>query len=408
MPDFKESAGIPMNAFTQTHRASLLNQVVPFWTERVVDPLHGGYRTCFDSNGTLYNSNKHGWFLGRTMYTFSVLCQEFGTRPEWLSIAKAGYDFMEASSVGDGRFALLLSPENAVLNGAESIFTDHFVVKGLINYLYTLGNQASPQELEQARALLDKLLEHLTKPDVLLAECPDTRFQKHAVNFMTLAVLIESTKLFGSAYHDKLLECVNRSLYQFASDALHAPLEYITPSGNPLPVGPGRLIDAGHTMESLWFAMEAAPILGHPEWNARAAQVLNWVIDSCWDEECGGFFQHVDYEHKKPEDAYLTTDYDGTPVAWDDKIWWVQAEGLIALCMSAVNNQNEAHWNLFVKLYQYVCQYFVSPENGEWYSFLHRNASILSDLPGSMHKGPYHVPRCLMMLVKVLDEALKA
>ena len=144
MPDFKESAGIPMNAFTQTHRtqmeaiaaqcrASLLNQVVPFWTERVVDPLHGGYRTCFDSNGTLYNSNKHGWFLGRTMYTFSVLCQEFGTRPEWLSIAKAGYDFMEASSVGDGRFALLLSPENAVLNGAESIFTDHFVVKGLIH-----------------------------------------------------------------------------------------------------------------------------------------------------------------------------------------------------------------------------------------------------------------------------------
>ena len=46
----------------------------------------------------------------------------------------------------------------------------------------------------------------------------------------------------------------------------------------------------------------------------------------------------------------------------------------------------------------------------QWNSLfpVHRNASILSDLPGSMHKGPYHVPRCLMMLVKVLDEALKA
>lgn len=408
-----------MNAFVQKHRAqmetiaaqcraSLLDRVVPFWASCIVDPVNGGYRTCFDTSKALYNPNKHGWFLGRTMYTFSVLCQEFGVKAEWMDIAKAGFDFMKTASVGDGRFALMLSPDNRVISGAQSIFTDHFAIKGLINYLYSLGEKASQEEIEHARALLDRLLEHLESPDVILAECPDTRFQKHAVNFMTLAVLTESTKLFGSAYHDRLLECVNRSLYQFANDEIGAPLEYVTPEGKPLPIGPGRLIDAGHTMESLWFAMEAAPLLDHPEWNARAAQVLDWVIDRCWDQEYGGFLQHVDYEHGKPEEMYLTTNYEGTPVAWDDKIWWVQAEGLIALCMSAVNNQNEAHWDLFVQLYQYVCQHFVSPDHGEWYSFLHRDASMLSDLPGTMHKGPYHVPRCLMMLVRILEEALHA
>lgn len=407
-----------MNAFVKKHageieqianqcREFLLEKVAPYWAERVLDQENGGFRTCFDRQGKCYNPNKHGWFMGRTMYTYSVLCQEFGTRPEWMALAKAGYDFMDKAYLGDGRFALMLSEKNEVINGADSLFTDHFAVKGLINYLYALGDQAKPEEIAKAKELLDTLLAHVDDPEVLRLECPDTRFQKHAVNFMTLAVLTEATKLFGSEYHDRLYECVSRSLYHFANDELKAPFEYVTPEGKALPEGPGRLIDAGHTMESLWFAMEAAPILEHPEWNARAGQVLDWVIRDCWDTTYGGFFQHVDYEDGKPEETFLTTNYEGTPVAWNEKIWWVQAEGLIALCMSAVNNQNEAHWKLFTELYQYVLEYFVQPETGEWHSFLRRDGSVLSDLPGTMHKGPYHVPRCLMMLTKVLSEALE-
>lgn len=239
-----------MNAFVQARRAqmqeiadacrtSLLDRVVPFWTARVVDREHGGYRVCFDSQGRLYDARKPGWFLGRTLYTYSVLCQQYGPRPEWLAVAKAGYDFMGRASVGDGRFAQMLAADSTLLAGAESIFTDHFAVKGLINYLYTLGDQATPQDIDRARALLDRLLEHVRDPQILRTECPDPRFQKHAVNFMTLAVLTESTKLFGSVYHAPLEDCVCRSLYAFASDALQAPLEYITPEGEGAARRPG-------------------------------------------------------------------------------------------------------------------------------------------------------------------------
>lgn len=408
-----------MNGFVRRHQAEmeqiarecrtfLLEQIMPFWTERVTDPQHGGYWTCFDSEGKRYDDRKSGWFLGRVLYMYSVLCQEFGPRPEWLEVAKAGYDFLPKAYVGDGRFANMLSADGQQLEGACSIFTDHFIIKGLMNYLYTLGDQAPADAVQKTKELLDRLLEHVQDPEILRMECPDERFQKHAVNFMTLAVLTESTKLFGDTYSFRLRENVYRSLYHFASDQLQAPMEYIAPDGKALPVGPGRLIDAGHTMESLWFAMEAAPILHVPEWNARAEQVLDWVIRHCWDETYGGFYQHVDYERGTPEEPYLVTDYEGTNVGWDEKIWWVQAEGLIALCMSAVVNQNEEHWQRFVQLYQYVRKYFIHPQTGEWYSFLHRDGSLLSDLPGSMHKGPYHVPRCLMMLHRTLHEALQA
>ena len=408
-----------MNKVIQTHRDEigriagecrhmLLEQVAPFWSERAVDDVYHGYYTCFDRKGRRYDSRKPGWFLGRTMYTFSSLCQQFGAREEWLRVVQAGIDFLPRASLGDGRFAQMLSREGEVLAGATSIFTDHFAVKGLINYLAALGEASEPEQAERVRALLERLLVHVNNPEILAQECPDRRFQKHAVNFMTMTVLIEARKLFGTAFDSTLRENVFKSLYQFASDDLEAPLEYISQDGRALPEGPGRLVDSGHTMESLWFSMEAADLLKESAWYGRAGQVLDWVIDKCWDERFGGFMQHVDYALGQPEEPYLITDYDGVPVAWDDKIWWVQAEGLIALCMSALRNDNEGHWRKFIDLYAYVRKNFVEENSGEWFCFLKRNGDMLCDNLGSTLKGPYHVPRCLATLTRLLESAANA
>ena len=408
MNDFVRERRAEMSRIAEECRHMLLDQVMPFWSARIADKENGGYFTCFDRAGKLYDRRKYGWFLGRTLYTYAALCQLYGASDEWLEILQAGYVFIPKAALGDGRFAYLLSEDGRVIRGAESIFTDHFLVKGMLNCLAIPGIPTGEKKMEQVLTWLDLLLAHVKDPEVLRKECPDARFQKHAVNFMTLAVLLESGKLFGSAYHPLLREYVNRSLYQFASDDLGAPMEYIGKDGKALPEGPGRIVDAGHTMESLWFSMEASNLLSMPEWNARAGQVLDWVIIRCWDERFGGFIQHVDFEKGKPEDAFLVTDYDGTPVSWDCKIWWVQAEALIALCMSAVHNQSASHWKLFTELFGYVKERFADPETGEWYSFLHTDGSVLLGVPGSSHKGPYHVPRCLMMVSEVLRKAAES
>lgn len=389
-------------------RDDLVNHVAPYWADRVIDREHGGFHTCFAKDGTLYDARHPGWFMGRTMYMFSALYHEFDRNPRWLDVARAGYQSMPLYQLPDGRFAQMLTADGRVENGAISIFTDHFAVKGLINYLAALGHDAPKAEIDRARQMLDKLLEDVQKPDVLRTVCADERFMTHAVTFMNIAVLLESTKLFGDAYSSVLQENVFRSMYAFASDEWNAPLEHVGYDGHPIAEGPGRLVDAGHTMESVWFAMEAAQLLGLPQLTQRASQVLDWVIDRCWDGEYGGFVQHVDAFEPVPEEPYLYTDYNGVPVGWQDKIWWVQAEGLIALLSSALHTHNPAHWQLFETLYDYVRARFVDPQTREWYSFLHRDGSMLFDAPGSMSKGPYHVPRCLMMLCTLLEKALQA
>lgn len=387
-------------------KEELLFETVPFWEKRVVDKEYSGYLNCFDRQGNLIDSKKPGWFVGRTMYTFAALYNTIEKREEWLDIARIGRAFMDSSFyAGKGRFQQMMSREGKVINGPVSIFTDHFAVKGLYEYMKACPEEIKLKDKELAEKLSDRLFENVKDPKVLASEGVPSGYQKHAINFMTLLVALESRELFGNKYEKILNNCVEKSLYQFASDAYEAPFEYIGTDGKPKPEGEGRLIDPGHTMEAMWFSMRAGKECGNTEYGKRAMKILDWVIERCYDEEYGGFYQHVDLDGVL-EKRFLVNSYAGIPAAWDDKIWWVQAEGLYALGMSALYHENEKHFTYFMKMYDYIQKYFRDNEYGEWYGILKKDGSVVSDDKGFELKGPYHVPRCLMQLVTLLEEYL--
>lgn len=406
------------SAFHKKHRAELerllktfeeelLEDVAPFWTQRVEDRQYGGYLTCFDREGVLTDTRKPGWFVGRTLYTFSLLCNAMGPRPEWLHLAQVGRDVLDTPfSRGDGRFNQMMSREGKVLEGFTSIFTDHFAVKGLYEYMEAAGKAADPAERALARRWTDRLFKDVQDPEVLRMEGVPAGMRKHAINFMTLAVALESHKIFENDYNDVLRQCVHRSLYEFASDAYEAPFEYVQANGEPRLEGVGRIIDPGHTMESLWFSIHAADRTGDTGDIARASAILDWVLARAYDKEYGGFYQHVDVDGRVPPDSWRTTRYGPYTADWTDKIWWVQAEGLYTLAASALYTENERHWRYFLAMADYVQSAFRDRKYGEWFAILHRDGSLLADCKGFELKGPYHVPRCLVNLCVLLRRYL--
>ena len=248
---------------------------MPFWTNRVEDAEFGGYFNDFDRFGNRTGDEKAGWFVGRNLYTFSMMYRLFGENPRWLELARAGRVQLDTKfSRGDGRFNQKMTRDGRVINGFTSIFTDHFVVKGLFEYLRAAGLENDPTERALAHRLAQQLFADVRDPSVLKVEHIPDGMRKHAVNFMTLIVALESRPLFENDFKDVLCECVEDSLYRFANDSLSAPLEYISLQGTPVLHGEGRLVDPGHSMESLWFSIHAGAALGRPDWIKRAAQVL--------------------------------------------------------------------------------------------------------------------------------------
>ena len=405
--DFYRKHSGEIRRFLDSFRQQLLTDVMPFWTNRVEDAEFGGYFNDFDRFGNRTGDEKAGWFVGRNLYTFSMMYRLFGENPRWLELARAGRVQLDTKfSRGDGRFNQKMTRDGRVINGFTSIFTDHFVVKGLFEYLRAAGLENDPTERALAHRLAQQLFADVRDPSVLKVEHIPDGMRKHAVNFMTLIVALESRPLFENDFKDVLCECVEDSLYRFANDSLSAPLEYISLQGTPVLHGEGRLVDPGHSMESLWFSIHAGAALGRPDWIKRAAQVMDWVIDRTYDKEYGGFYQHVDISLPEPQEPFLFTQYDVYRADWSDKIWWVQAEALYALAASALYLENERHWEYFTQMATYVEQAFHDHRYGEWYAILRRDGTVRADCKGFSLKGPYHVPRCLANLTVLLEEYL--
>lgn len=67
--DFKELAKLYKN--------ELLENVLPFWLNHSQDLEFGGYYTCLNRNGDVFDTDKFIWLQGREVWLFSMLYLEF-------------------------------------------------------------------------------------------------------------------------------------------------------------------------------------------------------------------------------------------------------------------------------------------------------------------------------------------
>ena len=91
------------------YKKALLEDVMPFWEKYSVDRVCGGYRTCLDRQGKIYDHDKFVWLQCRQIWMFSMLCNRVEKRASWLDAAKCGADFMALHGMdrkGDWYFAL--------------------------------------------------------------------------------------------------------------------------------------------------------------------------------------------------------------------------------------------------------------------------------------------------------------
>ena len=86
MIDFKQLACL--------NRDELLENVVPFWLTHSQDERYGGYFTCLDRGGDVYDTDKFVWLQGRQVWLFSMLYNQVEKRPEWLECAVQGAEFL--------------------------------------------------------------------------------------------------------------------------------------------------------------------------------------------------------------------------------------------------------------------------------------------------------------------------
>jgi N-acylglucosamine 2-epimerase len=186
----------------------------------------------------------------------------------------------------------------------------------------------------------------------------------------------------------KMAENIIRYHYQ---PELRCVLENVLEDGSHVANPTGRTINPGHSCENSWFLMNEAVYSHDEKLLKKALNILDWSLERGWDKDYGGMLYFVDADGRPCEQ-----------LEWDMKLWWVHNEVLIATLMAYCLTGEEKYWNWFEKVHEYAFTHFGDHEYGEWYGYLHRDGTVSHTQKGSMWKGPYHLPRCLMLCDQLL------
>ena len=65
------------------YKSELLDNVLPFWLEKSQDKEYGGYFTCLDRDGSVFDTDKFIWLQGRQVWMFAFLYNRVEKRKEW-------------------------------------------------------------------------------------------------------------------------------------------------------------------------------------------------------------------------------------------------------------------------------------------------------------------------------------
>jgi N-acylglucosamine 2-epimerase len=186
----------------------------------------------------------------------------------------------------------------------------------------------------------------------------------------------------------------------FAKDDQKVVYEVLDAKGNPMPGRPGQIVNPGHAIEATWFCMEEGLHRKDKAIVNRAATICDWMYDKGHDREYGGLFGFCSPDGNQPPGAEQIAPWGER---WDDKVWWVHSEALYATLLSAITRDDANAFSRFLELHHYTQRWFVDPEFGEWYEYLHRHGTPRSPLKGSWIKCAFHVPRNLIRVVHLLE-----
>ena len=380
-------------ALCEQYRASLFDDVVPWWMEHSLDREFGGYYSLLERDGRTFSDDKYMWMNGRQVWMLSHLYNTHEQTPEWLDAARLGAEFMLAHAFkDDGKMHFRLTREGQSRSEVLSLYTEVFGAIAMAEYAKASGDQSY---WAKAMAMYDFLMPRLGRPsDTPMLGYPiHAMFHLHAHDMCRINVAWIFNQVRGDRrFEDDLMRSVDSILGRHWKPEMNVLLENVAPDGSPLLDLPeGRMFHPGHAIESAWMLMEIAKKNGDESLLQTAIDIALASLQHGWDTEYGGL-------------RYISN-FDWTPthsLESDLKLWWPHCETLYALLLAwdLTGREDLAEW--YEKVHDYTFSHFPDPEHGEWFGYLNRDGSRVWSAKANGWKGFFHLPRILYRCYQLL------
>ena len=375
------------------YRTELTGNVLPFWLEKSQDNESGGYFTCLDRKGEVFDTDKFIWLQGREVWMFSMLYNNFEKNQEWLDCAIQGGEFLKKfGHDGNLNWYFSLTREGKPIIEPYNIFSYTFACMAFAQLSKATGND---EYAAISKKTFDLILSKVDNPKGRWNKAyPGTRNLKNFALPMILCNLsLEIEHLLDEEFLRKTIDtCISEVMDNFYRPELGLVVENITTDNKLSDTFEGRVLNPGHAIEAMWFVMDLGVRLKRPELIKKATEIAIKMVEYGWDEKYGGIFYFMDR--------------DGHPVQqleWDQKLWWVHVETIISMAKGYQLTGSEECLKWFNKVHDYTWSHFKDKEYPEWFGYLNRQGEVLLPLKGGKWKGCFHVPRGLYQTMRILE-----
>ena len=285
--------------YSELYHEELVKNVLPFWLQHSKDEEHGGYFTCLDQQGKVYDTDKFMWLQGREVWCFSTMYRLVEQNPAWKEMALHGASFMQKfGRDAEGNWYFSLTADGKPLVQPYNIFSDCFATMA-----FAALNKIDPSPEYRAIALdtFENIIvrQHNWK-GVYNKSYPGSRPLKNFTLPMILCNLsLELEDILGKERVDSFIPTVLHEVMDvFYRPELGLIVENVHQDGSLSDTFEGRLMNPGHAIEAMWFIMDLGKRMNDVALIEKAKNIMLKTIEHAWDNQHGGLFYFMDTENK--------------------------------------------------------------------------------------------------------------
>ena len=387
------------------YKSELLDRVMPFWMQNSIDKEYGGYFTCIERDGEVYDTDKFIWLQGREVWMLATLYNKVEKKQEWLDAAIQGAEFLKKyGHDGQLNWYFSLDRQGRPLVEPYNIFSYTFAVIAFGQLYKATGKQ---EYADIAKKTFDIVLSKRNNPkgkwNKAVTALPQRgsgegasgarAMKDFALPMILCNVALEIEDLLEPKFLQETIDiCLHEVLDVFYRPELDLIVENVSKEGKLVDCHEGRVLNPGHAIEAMWFIMDLGKRLGRKDLIDKAVHIALREAEYGWDKEYGGIFYFMDRLGRPLQQ-----------LEWDQKLWWVHIETLITMIKGYELTGRQECLDWFMRVHEYVWSHFMDPEYPEWFGYLNRRGEVLLTLKGGKWKGCFHVPRGLMQVYQILE-----
>lgn len=375
---------------------NLTHNILPFWSDRMVDNKNGGFYGRIDSNNKVYPGEDKGGILNaRILWTYSSAYRILKDTA-YLRLATRSREYIMAHFIDKQYGGAYRSVKS---NGEPSdtrkqIYTQSFFIYGLCEYYRATGDTESLNCAKQIFELFEKYaldtqtggyFEVFTRDwhrshELLIGE-------KSVNDEKTMNTHLHIMEAYTNLYRvwpdkrvgDELKNLVILFLDKIIDAKTYHLICFMDKNWNRT----SEIDSYGHDIESSWLLNEAADLLHNSVLSGRVKLVSIKVANAALD----GLQADGSMIYEKDLSSNLTN---------NERSWWVQAETVVGCFNVFEMTGDEKYLEKSLNCWKYTKNQIVDNKAGGWFSSVSE-----SGVPGHGDKGgfwvcPYHNSRMCM------------